>query len=164
MEGEVELGGSPSDLGAFDSETGTLSVRLVKVQKGETFPGLHELRPQILSDEEYSALERDAEKMAGNDTEASVHPIGLTHARKPIRHPPYVQLVATGKLPYLEVMMPHTCSPEERSRIAEANEGAKWDEGMFLYVEACLTKADRQRQYCRSGWPSKRCACTTHPV
>lgn len=140
----MELDGQPSELGTFDSETGTLSVRLVKVQKGETFPGLHELRPQILSDAEYSALERDAEKMAGTDAEATAYPVGLTGARTPIRHPRYVQLVATGKLPYLEVTMPHTCSPEERTRIAEANESGKWDEGMFLYAEVCLTKANRQ--------------------
>lgn len=131
----------------YDATQRTLEVKLTKAVPGTHFPGLEELRPQLLSDVEMHAFERDAERMqheeqttstestsSGPTTNASkpTYPVGLLC--QPLNSKAYEDVVAGGRVPYLDVVDPQHTSPADRLRVALRLECEKWDEGMYLYV------------------------------
>lgn len=126
-----------------------LVVRLEKEVHGTTFEGLERLQPQILSKTEMQALERDAQRLEKEEDSARSapapvpaptpapaptvqFPVGLLC--EPLASPAYTALVATGRVPFMDILDPAPLSYAERERQAEKMEGEKWDEGMYLYV------------------------------
>lgn len=131
----------------YDASQQTLEIQLIKAVPGTHFPGLEELRPQLLSDIEMHAFERDAERMQQEKQEESVkstssapsakaskatYPVGLLC--QTLTSQAYDGVVAGGRVPYLDVVYPQHTSPADRLRIALRLECEKWDEGMYLYV------------------------------
>ena len=130
---------------SFDAAAKELVVRLEKEVHGTTFEGLERLRPQILSETEMQALERDAQRLEKEEDNVpsapapapapaptGQFPVGLLC--EPLASPAYTALVATGRVPFMDILDPAPLSYAERERQAEKMEGEKWDEGMYLYV------------------------------
>ncbi|WFC98035.1 hypothetical protein MYAM1_000756 [Malassezia yamatoensis] len=131
----------------YDHDKRSLEVRLQKTIPGKEFQGLEALCPQFLSESETQAFERDAmqemhKKESSNKlcTENSAekfsnlgsdsHPVGLL--RRPLQSTAYEALVATGRVPYLDIVDPWNYSFTKRWDKMLQIECEKWDEGMFL--------------------------------
>ena len=95
-----------------------------KQVRGQEFPGLDVLQPQVLSNAEMAHMEFDARHSVE-------HPYGLGYERIPLPHA-YMAMCASGRVPFVDVIDPTIMSLSERAMLAENLESEKWDEGMYL--------------------------------
>lgn len=95
-----------------------------KQVRGQEFPGLDALQPQVLSNAEMAHMEFDARRSVE-------HPYGLGYERIPLPHA-YMAMCASGRVPFVDVIDPTIMSLSERAMLAENLESEKWDEGMYL--------------------------------
>lgn len=116
--------GSTTMACTYDTHAQVLHVRLTKSVHGQVFPGLEQLRPQLLSDDEQAQMERDA----ACPPAAHAYGFGQTDPL-PLD---YIALTRGGQVPYLDVQDPTNMPNYERTARAESLETDKWDEGMYL--------------------------------
>lgn len=154
---------SQGDAYTYDADAHTLEIRLTKEVQGTYYPGLDTLRPQVLSETEMAAFEKDAEREADADTPAEHtpdvqgYPTGLLCGS--LQVPAYAAIAASGRVPFLDIVNPSDVALPDRAAMAEEIECDKWDEGMFLYVSPPLTQGHLRGHRRRSGDAPKTDTC-----
>ncbi|WFD07704.1 hypothetical protein MVES1_003074 [Malassezia vespertilionis] len=113
----------------YDAQSRMLHVTLNKTEHVE-FANLAALQPQLLSEQEMEHMEK--ESIEKDQAMQLTYSVGLLQTHSIPAAQAYEAAVASGRVPYIEVLRPGDIPSCKRTHIAEQHECEKWDEGMYL--------------------------------